>query len=272
MPLSSPTKLNFSTMGQYCHHHPDPPPPQVSDLPTLENLRPMASLDQFLADPGFAERAARLSGFDARGGYGGVPRASDSNARKQKAGGDKGKGNDASVSTTFAKDLLAKLVGKAIMRDEIINCVQLLQRQVEFLSLKLATVHPQLDFNNLSNLLAIDMHHQSCGLLQSSSHFLLQASGAPVPYMSQGNNDPLGCGMGDDQAAMHPLDQVFLPTHGIAAAVSLPQRRRISGRGFLARSAKRGSDGHGAKPGDHDLFQQLRRFVADGPHENETLT
>uniref|UniRef100_A0A453GAI9 Uncharacterized protein n=1 Tax=Aegilops tauschii subsp. strangulata TaxID=200361 RepID=A0A453GAI9_AEGTS len=152
-PLGSPTKLNLSMMGQYRHHnhhYPTPPPPQVGGLPTLENLMPMASLDQFLADPGFAERAARLSGFDARGGYGAGPPqfglpddgpvgalkelelgsarddssvsdpasagagmalkgASDGNARKRKAaGGSKGKGKDASVSTTSAKDLLAK--------------------------------------------------------------------------------------------------------------------------------------------------------------------
>ncbi|KAM3353617.1 hypothetical protein ACQJBY_024649 [Aegilops geniculata] len=358
-PLGSPTKLNLSMMGQYRHHHHNPyppPPPQVggAGLPTLENLMPMGSLDQFLADPGFAERAARLSGFDARGGYGGsqaqfglpddgpvgalkelelgsarddssvsdpasagagmaLKGASDGNARKRKAaGGGKGKGKDAAVPTASAKDLLAKedsaskrcrsmsmedaeensgkgkaaaqsssenggrkqgkdgasklpeppkdfihvrarrgeatdshslaervrrekisqrmkllqdlvpgcnkVVGKAVMLDEIINYVQSLQRQVEFLSMKLATVNPQLDFNSLPSLLAKDMQQQqSCGQLQQgSSHFPLDASGAPLPYMGQGSGDPLGCGMsdggggmGDDQGAMHPLDQAF---------------------------------------------------------------
>lgn len=68
-PLSSPPKLNLSMMGQF-HHY---PPPQVggAGLPILENLMPMGHLDQFLADPGFAERAARLSGFDGRSGGGG---------------------------------------------------------------------------------------------------------------------------------------------------------------------------------------------------------
>jgi hypothetical protein len=50
-------KLNLSMMGQF-HHYP-----------------PMGHLDQFLADPGFAARAARLSGFDGRpggSGYGGA--------------------------------------------------------------------------------------------------------------------------------------------------------------------------------------------------------
>ncbi|XP_019166034.1 PREDICTED: transcription factor bHLH63 [Ipomoea nil] len=40
-----------------------------------------------------------------------------------------------------------KITGKAGMLDEIINYVQSLQRQVEFLSMKLATVNPTIDFN-----------------------------------------------------------------------------------------------------------------------------
>ncbi|XP_043712247.1 transcription factor bHLH63-like isoform X2 [Telopea speciosissima] len=40
-----------------------------------------------------------------------------------------------------------KITGKAGMLDEIINYVQSLQRQVEFLSMKLAVVNPRLDFN-----------------------------------------------------------------------------------------------------------------------------
>ncbi|CAL5212382.1 unnamed protein product [Lathyrus oleraceus] len=40
-----------------------------------------------------------------------------------------------------------KIAGKAGMLDEIINYVQSLQRQVEFLSMKLAAVNPRLDFN-----------------------------------------------------------------------------------------------------------------------------
>ncbi|CAH2041834.1 unnamed protein product [Thlaspi arvense] len=41
----------------------------------------------------------------------------------------------------------SKITGKAGMLDEIINYVQSLQRQVEFLSMKLAAVDPTLDFN-----------------------------------------------------------------------------------------------------------------------------
>ncbi|KAK9707105.1 hypothetical protein RND81_07G172900 [Saponaria officinalis] len=58
----------------------------------------------------------------------------------------------------FLQDLVpgcSKVTGKAVMLDEIINYVQSLQRQVEFLSMKLATVHPKLDFN-IDQLLAKD--------------------------------------------------------------------------------------------------------------------
>ncbi|KAH0680984.1 hypothetical protein KY284_022069 [Solanum tuberosum] len=59
----------------------------------------------------------------------------------------------------FLQDLVPgcnKVTGKAVMLDEIINYVQSLQRQVEFLSMKLATINPQLDFN-IDALLAKDI-------------------------------------------------------------------------------------------------------------------
>ncbi|XP_057962695.1 transcription factor bHLH49 isoform X2 [Malania oleifera] len=58
----------------------------------------------------------------------------------------------------FLQDLVpgcSKVTGKAVMLDEIINYVQSLQRQVEFLSMKLATVNPRMDFN-IEGLLAKD--------------------------------------------------------------------------------------------------------------------
>lgn len=50
----------------------------------------------------------------------------------------------------FLQDLVPgcnKVTGKAVMLDEIINYVQSLQRQVEFLSMKLATVNPRTGFD-----------------------------------------------------------------------------------------------------------------------------
>ncbi|MCD9645370.1 hypothetical protein HAX54_034226 [Datura stramonium] len=55
-----------------------------------------------------------------------------------------------------------KVTGKAVMLDEIINYVQSLQRQVEFLSMKLATVNPQLDFD-IDGLLAKDILQSRAG-------------------------------------------------------------------------------------------------------------
>ncbi|KAJ4887234.1 Transcription factor bHLH77 [Raphanus sativus] len=51
---------------------------------------------------------------------------------------------------TMLQDLVPgcnRITGKAVMLDEIINYVQSLQRQVEFLSMKLATVNPRMEFN-----------------------------------------------------------------------------------------------------------------------------
>lgn len=48
-----------------------------------------------------------------------------------------------------------KVTGKAVMLDEIINYVQSLQRQVEFLSMKLATVNPNMDLS-IEGLLSKD--------------------------------------------------------------------------------------------------------------------
>ncbi|XP_059290000.1 transcription factor bHLH78-like [Lycium ferocissimum] len=55
----------------------------------------------------------------------------------------------------FLQDLVPgcnKVTGKALMLDEIINYVQSLQRQVKFLSMKLASVNPRMDFQ-IDNLL-----------------------------------------------------------------------------------------------------------------------
>ncbi|ESQ35848.1 hypothetical protein EUTSA_v10008002mg [Eutrema salsugineum] len=49
-----------------------------------------------------------------------------------------------------------KITGKAVMLDEIINYVQSLQQQVEFLSMKLATVNPELNVD-IDRILAKDL-------------------------------------------------------------------------------------------------------------------
>nr|XP_016448171.1 PREDICTED: transcription factor bHLH49-like [Nicotiana tabacum] len=73
-----------------------------------------------------------------------------------------------------------KVTGKAVMLDEIINYVQSLQRQVEFLSMKLATVNPQLDFN-LDGLLAKDILQLQAG---PSSSLVFPPDNMTMPYTS----------------------------------------------------------------------------------------
>uniref|UniRef100_M8C9P3 Transcription factor bHLH78 n=1 Tax=Aegilops tauschii TaxID=37682 RepID=M8C9P3_AEGTA len=80
----------------------------------------------------------------------------------------------------FLQDLVPGC-NKALMLDEIINYVQSLQRQVEFLSMKLATVNP-LDFSNLPTLLHKDMYGPS-----ASSVFSLESSSSAFPFSDQGD-------------------------------------------------------------------------------------
>ncbi|CAI9771143.1 unnamed protein product [Fraxinus pennsylvanica] len=60
-----------------------------------------------------------------------------------------------------------KVTGKAVMLDEIINYVQSLQRQVEFLSMKLANVHPTMEIN-MEALSSKDMYQSIYQNLQLS--------------------------------------------------------------------------------------------------------
>ncbi|CAL9772813.1 unnamed protein product [Musa acuminata subsp. burmannicoides] len=58
----------------------------------------------------------------------------------------------------------SKITGTALVLDEIINHVQSLQRQVEFLSMRLAAVTPRIDFGGLDSFLMAE-----CGPLAASN-------------------------------------------------------------------------------------------------------
>ncbi|OAY63653.1 Transcription factor bHLH49 [Ananas comosus] len=62
----------------------------------------------------------------------------------------------------------SKITGKAMMLDEIINYVQSLQRQVEFLSMKLAAVNPEMSFN-LEQILTKDVRDRNVQKLETNS-------------------------------------------------------------------------------------------------------
>ncbi|XP_024019748.1 transcription factor bHLH62 [Morus notabilis] len=83
----------------------------------------------------------------------------------------------------FLQDLVPgcnKVTGKAVMLDEIINYVQSLQRQVEFLSMKLATVNPRMDFN-MEALLSKDIF-QSRGSFPHAPYLLDSSSLPAFPF------------------------------------------------------------------------------------------
>ncbi|PKU76154.1 Transcription factor bHLH62 [Dendrobium catenatum] len=77
-----------------------------------------------------------------------------------------------------------KITGKALMLDEIINYVQSLQRQVEFLSMKLATVNPRLDFN-LDNLITKESLTNHAKALLSNSLIPIDNLPAAIPFVHQ---------------------------------------------------------------------------------------
>ncbi|KAK4356793.1 hypothetical protein RND71_022403 [Anisodus tanguticus] len=87
----------------------------------------------------------------------------------------------------FLQDLVPgcnKVTGKAVMLDEIINYVQSLQRQVEFLSMKLSTVNPRMDFN-MEALLSKDMFQSRGSLTHNMYPSETSTQAFPYGFQSQ---------------------------------------------------------------------------------------
>lgn len=112
-----------------------------------------------------------------------------------------------------------KITGKAGMLDEIINYVQSLQKQVEFLSMKLATVNPRLDFNiddlfekevfpNCDANASFQAMGMSTGLNSNNPYLQFNSPQQFVPY-------------GGLDAGMNPSDMGL--RRSISAPVSIPQ-------------------------------------------------
>lgn len=116
-----------------------------------------------------------------------------------------------------------KVIGKALMLDEIINYVQSLEQQVEFLSMKLATVNPQLDFSNLSTLLHKDMY-QACGP-SVSSVFPWESAGAAFPFCDQADLfQSFGSGTMESQCSLGLLDTALPHTANTQYSFQKQQR------------------------------------------------
>ncbi|XP_073134604.1 transcription factor bHLH62-like [Henckelia pumila] len=107
----------------------------------------------------------------------------------------------------FLQDLVpgcSKVTGKAVMLDEIINYVQSLQRQVEFLSMKLSIVNPRMDIN-MEALMSKDMFQSRGSLPQDvyPTHGYAFQSDATF----QGNN--FNMALGRNQTGQLPSTESF---------------------------------------------------------------
>nr|XP_043633130.1 transcription factor bHLH62-like isoform X2 [Erigeron canadensis] len=105
----------------------------------------------------------------------------------------------------FLQDLVPgcnKVTGKAVMLDEIINYVQSLQRQVEFLSMKLATVNPRIDVS-MEALLSKDMFRPRVSATNGLNPF--DASMQQFPYGFQPQNSVIVPDGPETQFSMNPL-------------------------------------------------------------------
>uniref|UniRef100_A0A0D9VYJ2 BHLH domain-containing protein n=1 Tax=Leersia perrieri TaxID=77586 RepID=A0A0D9VYJ2_9ORYZ len=105
----------------------------------------------------------------------------------------------------------SKITGKAVMLDEIINYVQSLQRQVEFLSMKLATVNPELSFDieqilSKQMMLSQDRHLAFYGVDPGSSTLVAHFNqGVLQPEMMCNISNPVDVLQG---TAIHDISMV----------------------------------------------------------------
>ncbi|XP_071713168.1 transcription factor bHLH62-like [Rutidosis leptorrhynchoides] len=105
----------------------------------------------------------------------------------------------------FLQDLVPgcnKVTGKAVMLDEIINYVQSLQRQVEFLSMKLATVNPRMDVS-METLLSKDMFRPRVSMPNGLNPF--DASQLSFPCALQSQNNGMVHDLSENQFSTNPL-------------------------------------------------------------------
>ncbi|KAM0025200.1 putative transcription factor bHLH family [Helianthus debilis subsp. tardiflorus] len=109
-----------------------------------------------------------------------------------------------------------KITGKAGMLDEIINYVQSLQKQVEFLSMKLATVNPELDFN-IDNVFAKEIFQCSTSEFPALGCSSTNSAYFQLNSMDQGGVSYCGLDMGINAAEMGLR-------RSISAPISIPDQ------------------------------------------------
>ncbi|KAL2477146.1 transcription factor HBI1-like [Forsythia ovata] len=109
-----------------------------------------------------------------------------------------------------------KITGKAGMLDEIINYVQSLQRQVEFLSMKLAAINPSLEFD-IENFIAKEMFSASTSTIPTIG----VSSDVINPSHLHFNSLPQGVSCYGLEMGVNPPDVMLRRT--ISAPVSMPE-------------------------------------------------
>ncbi|KAG8074138.1 hypothetical protein GUJ93_ZPchr0006g45601 [Zizania palustris] len=100
-----------------------------------------------------------------------------------------------------------KITGKAMMLDEIINYVQSLQRQIEFLSMKLSTISPELNSD-------LDLHDDARSTFLGCSPRLSNAHPNPYRMSQQGLSRP---GLFGSVSVSNPTDVHMARTAQLAA-------------------------------------------------------
>ncbi|KAK3155035.1 hypothetical protein QOZ80_2BG0197990 [Eleusine coracana subsp. coracana] len=107
----------------------------------------------------------------------------------------------------------SKVTGKAGMLDEIINYVQSLQKQVEFLSMKIAASNPVVSFDIVEDLFGRQLK-QACNSAASPAMALpagqLEPSCLQMSTMPQGHLPPCSSGFGLEMV----LNSPYLPATG----------------------------------------------------------
>jgi hypothetical protein len=123
----------------------------------------------------------------------------------------------------FLQDLVPgcnKITGKAVMLDEIINYVQSLQRQVEFLSMKLASVNPRFAFDDdhfLTKENLLSSHASTAPMLM----MMMMDRPDSTTVLSYGHNQRPQ--QQQQQNHVHNLQQPIPGTStSVAAAISAP--------------------------------------------------
>ncbi|XP_066167355.1 transcription factor bHLH48 isoform X5 [Oryza sativa Japonica Group] len=159
----------FSAFASPSPPSPPPPPPP-----------PPSSSSKRKPDPASKGKAAAKKGKTAASGEDGGDGGEDEKPAYVHVRARRGQATDSHSLAERARrekinarmELLKELVpgcskqvsGTALVLDEIINHVQSLQRQVEYLSMRLAAVNPRVDFGGLDNFLTTEVTWPDMGV------------------------------------------------------------------------------------------------------------